>query len=269
MEEGSGRRDSRCYAVVGGGALGASTALALQQQFPNARVILFQGTHLHTASTDINKIIRAAYPVPEYVWLGKEAMEKWKSHSLYSPFYRYTGWVQCRDGGNNHNTHQEQDDKRISQDEYLLRTGSQEKPILDNEEELWVNEDIGLFASATALGAVINMAKKMGVTVRKQNVSELIIDKTDGTCRGVVVEGEDIVADETIVAAGAWTPSLLEKSNVQLFPDENRRRDFFQVTAVAVATLPLTAEEFARFQRTPIVVTNKGMVQLTPNFDFY
>jgi glycine/D-amino acid oxidase-like deaminating enzyme len=242
MEEGSGRRDSRCYAVVGGGALGASTALALQQQFPNARVILFQGTHLHTASTDINKIIRAAYPVPEY---------------------------QCRDGGNNHNTHQEQDDKRISQDEYLLRTGSQEKPILDNEEELWVNEDIGLFASATALGAVINMAKKMGVTVRKQNVSELIIDKTDGTCRGVVVEGEDIVADETIVAAGAWTPSLLEKSNVQLFPDENRRRDFFQVTAVAVATLPLTAEEFARFQRTPIVVTNKGMVQLTPNFDFY
>jgi len=48
------------YAIVGG-CFGASTALALIREWPDARIVWFEGTHTYTASQDKSKIIRADY----------------------------------------------------------------------------------------------------------------------------------------------------------------------------------------------------------------
>jgi glycine/D-amino acid oxidase-like deaminating enzyme len=64
---------------------------------------------------------------------------------------------------------------------------------------------------------------------------------------------ESIAAEKTVVAAGAWTPGLLERSKVE-FP-----HDFFTVTAVGVAVMPLKEEEFDELKSMPILVTERGV----------
>ena len=66
------------YAIVGGGCIGVSIALALQREWPNAKIILFEGSETKTASKDTSKIIRTPYIDEEYVSLAEEAKEKWE-----------------------------------------------------------------------------------------------------------------------------------------------------------------------------------------------
>jgi glycine/D-amino acid oxidase-like deaminating enzyme len=64
------------YAIIGGGCMGVSTALALQRESPNARIILFEGSETKTASKDNYKIIRTPYMDEEYVSLARESERK-------------------------------------------------------------------------------------------------------------------------------------------------------------------------------------------------
>jgi sarcosine oxidase/L-pipecolate oxidase len=258
MEESN---QQECNVVVGGGMFGVSTATAYKRQFPETQVILIAGIPARkTASSDINKIVRAAYPVPEYALLAEEAKQEWQNNDLYEQFFHKTSWIQVRDEGENQNTHQCENDKPISITQYLHRTGAKDEPVLNKNESLWVNENIALVDSAMALQAAIGKAKLLGVTVVMEDVTELILDDKDGHCLGVRMGGKDIKAGRTILAAGAWTPGLLQKSNIRLFDDEVSEKTFFTVTAVGVATLALSDEEFERLKGMPIVVTNKGMI---------
>jgi glycine/D-amino acid oxidase-like deaminating enzyme len=253
------------YAVVGGGVFGASTALALIREFPDARIGLFKGTHASTASKDINKIIRKVYPDEDYVKFAGEAMRKWETESPYREFYYRTSWVQVRGEEGNGNMHTGPKDKKISTNELLRTTGSCEKPILGAGEELWLNEDIGYVDSDLALEAVMGEASSLGVILEEKNVTRLIVDER-GTCQGVEVSGHAVTAKETIVAAGVWTPKLLKKSNIRLFEDETKERNFFNVTAVGVATLALGDDEFEHLKSMPILVTKTGMSWSTSRF---
>jgi hypothetical protein len=69
------------------------------------------------------------------------------------------------------------------------------------------------------------------------------------------------VKKETVVAASPWTPRLLERSKVE-FPS-----DFFIITTVRVATMPLQEKEFDELKSIPILVTEGGYVQF-PRPDF-
>jgi glycine/D-amino acid oxidase-like deaminating enzyme len=61
------------YAIVGGKCFGASSALGLIREWPDARIIWFEGTHTYTASQDESKIIRAAYGEIEFMdWVAVE-----------------------------------------------------------------------------------------------------------------------------------------------------------------------------------------------------
>ncbi|KAF2174624.1 FAD dependent oxidoreductase [Zopfia rhizophila CBS 207.26] len=259
METKSQNEQRLHYAVVGGGIFGASTALALKREFPDARISLFKGTHASTASRDINKVIRMAYPDEDYVKFAGQAMKRWETESPYCEFYYRTSWVQVRGEDGNENIYTGPKDKKISTDELLRITGSREEPILGAGEELWLNEDIGYVDSDLALEAVIGEASRLGVTLEEKSVTRLVVDER-GTCQGVEVGGHAVTAEETIVAAGAWTPGLLKKSNIRLFEDENKERNFFNVTAVGVATLALGDEEFEQLKSMPILVTNTGEV---------
>jgi glycine/D-amino acid oxidase-like deaminating enzyme len=76
--------------IVGGGVFGASTALALKREDPYARVCLIRGRAKITASRDINKIIRAAYPDDDYVHYAGQAMKSWTTDRLLSKYFHWT-----------------------------------------------------------------------------------------------------------------------------------------------------------------------------------
>jgi sarcosine oxidase / L-pipecolate oxidase len=246
------------YAVIGGGCMGASTALAVQKEWPDARVIWFEGTHTVTASKDINKIIRTRYPDDDYIAFAEKAMEAWKMEDPYRKHYYQCSWVQVTKEGSYRSKMRGPNDRRISTEELLRMVESREGPKLDPNEELWLNESVGYADSDLALEAVAAEAASLGVLRVKKDIAKFIV--TDGSCQGVEVEGGlRISAERTIIAAGPWTPELLEKSGVW-FP-----KDFFTIAAVAVATLDLDTE-FEGFSSMPILVTENGPPTFTAGF---
>ena len=238
------------YAIVGGGCLGASTALALKREWPDARIVWFEGTDTHTASKDKSKIIRTPYPDKDYVAFAEKALEMWKTEDLYREFYHTTGWVQVVSEGSYRSTMKAPNDRIISTEEMQQMVGSDVKPQLGPGEELWLNENIGYVDSDLAVEAVAKTASMLGVIREKKDVTRLVVD--GGVCRGVEAGDYSIVVETTVVATGPWTPGLLEISKVE-FP-----QDFFTIAGVGVATMPLKEEEFHALKSMPMLVTERG-----------
>ncbi len=239
------------YAIVGGGCFGASTALALIREWPDARIVWFEGSATYTASKDINKIIRTPYPDEDYVAFAEQAMRMWEEVTPYCHFYHRTSWVQVISENNDRSKMKGPTDRMISIQELLQMVGAHEKPRLKTDEELWLNEDIGYVDSASAVEAVAEEASSLGVVRKIMNVTRLIVN--EGVCLGVETDHSRVTAGKTIVAAGPWTPGLLESSKIK-FPD-----DFFTVAGVGVATMPLEDAEFSEMESMPILVTECGM----------
>lgn len=238
------------FVVIGGGCFGVSTALALQREWPGAKIILLEGSETKTASKAFWKTIRTPYTDEEYVPLAKEAKEKWQTERPYCNFYRQTGWIQAVRGGNYKPFHSEE--RPIKAEDLSDMVHSRDPPQLDSGEELWLNEDIGVAHSALAVEAVAVEAAVQGVIREQKDVSKLLIK--NGVCYGVeCVGGISITAETTIVATGPWTPALLESSKIQL-----PQSDFFCVTAIDVATLPLDEDEYEKFKSMPILIAEHG-----------
>lgn len=243
------------YVIVGGGCMAFSAALALQRESPNAKIIIFEGSETATASKGICRIIRTPYVDNEYVLLAEEAKKKWETELPYRNFYRRTGWVQVVRGDNYVPFHS--GERSIKAEDLSHMVHSRDPPQLDIEEKLWLNEDIGLADSALALEAVALEAAALGVMRQKKDISKLLIK--NGVCHGIeCIDGTSIMAETTIVATGPWTPALLESSSVQL--SHGFQNGFFSVTAIGVATLSLTEDEYAKFNSMPILVTGQGML---------
>jgi sarcosine oxidase / L-pipecolate oxidase len=188
------------YAIVGGGCMGVSTALALQRESPNAKIILFEGAETKTASKDTGKIIRTPYTDEGYVSLAEEAKGKWETELPYRNFYRKTGWIQVVRGDNYKPFFKYPEERSIKVEDLSDMVRSRDPPQLDAGEELWLMEDIGVADSALVLEAVALEAADQGVIRQPKDISKLLI--TDGVCHGVECGGISITAKTTIVATG-------------------------------------------------------------------
>lgn len=139
----------------------------------------------------------------------------------------------------------------VDADELIQRVGSHILPELDSAKELWLNEDIGVANAAHALEAVAKEAAVRGTRREHWDALRLVLD--NGNCRGVErSDGAVFTADTTVVATGPWTPEFLDRSGVSI------QKNFFEVSAVGVATLTLTEEEYARFRSMPILSADEG-----------
>jgi sarcosine oxidase/L-pipecolate oxidase len=237
------------FIIVGGGCIALSTAFAIKRKWPDARVLLFKGIHEHTASNDITKIIRDAYPEKIMAEYANRAMQEWTTDP-YRHYFHRTGWIQAIDRNTGKIMNKEQNDKMITTEEMMSLVGSTIAPTLNATEELYLNPKIGYADSDVALQAVCDEVVKLGVERRDENVTRLVTEA--GICIGVEVGGFIVKAGKTIVSAGAWTPGLLEKSKIPVRPG------FFQVSAVGVAIVELTDAEFDSLKSMPILVTENG-----------
>ena len=243
------------FIIVGGGCIGVSTALALQKEIPGAKILLAEGYETRTASKHGSKIVRKAYYDQGYVTLATEADEKFNVDPLYSKFYRRTGWIQVVRGNDYkpfHSGEQLIDVEDLSTMNHL-KSSSQ----IDPTEELWLNEDVGVVYSTLALEEIAIRAETLGVIRLRKDISKLIT--SDGICHGVECDGISFKANITIVATGAWTPALLKCSGIQL---PHPLQDFLKITAIVVAKLYLTKEEYARFKSNRVLSTDQGMSQI-------
>jgi glycine/D-amino acid oxidase-like deaminating enzyme len=146
-------------------------------------------------------------------------------------------------------------DRMISIEEMQEMVGSCEKPNLGAGEELWLNKNIGLVNFDLSVEAVAEMAEKasvLGIGREKKDITRLIIGGGGG-CLGVEAGDYSVVAKETILAAGPWTPRRLDRSEIEY------SSDFFTVVGVGVATMPLEEKEFDELKSTPILVTEEDM----------
>lgn len=237
------------FIVVGGGCIATSTVNALKKKWPDAWVVWYAGDHKHTASNDFLKIIRDAYPDRLMAEYANRAMQIWKTDPYWKYFHE-TSWIQAIDQNTKKTMSKGQSDNKMTPEQMMSLVGSTVEPLLSKSEELFLNPNVGYVDSDLAVQLLSDEVVRLGVERYKENVTRLVIDS--GRCIGVEVGGSVIRAEKTIVSAGAWTPSLLEMSNVTVPPN------FFQVSAVGVGVVELTEAEFNKLKSMPILVTENG-----------
>ncbi|KAN0062441.1 hypothetical protein ACQY0O_005332 [Thecaphora frezii] len=85
------------YLIVGAGAYGSSLALTLARLGHRRVTVLDRSADGYaaadSASNDINKVIRSDYGDDHYCALAKEAISRWRSDPVHSPYYHEVGLV--------------------------------------------------------------------------------------------------------------------------------------------------------------------------------
>ncbi|KJY02419.1 hypothetical protein TI39_contig53g00018 [Zymoseptoria brevis] len=207
---------------------------------------MVEGKETNTASNGITQIIRTPYHQEEYVSLATEAKAIWEKVPPFCEFYQQTGWVQevSKIGYKPFHEHE----RIVNADELIQRVGSHILPNLDSAKELWLN---GTANAARALEAVAKEATVRGTRREHWDALRLVLE--DSNCRGVErTDGAVFTADTTVVATGPWTPAFLHRSGVSI------PGNFFEVSAVGVATLTLTDEDYSRFRSMLILSADEG-----------
>ncbi|OOG01132.1 hypothetical protein ASPCADRAFT_202997 [Aspergillus carbonarius ITEM 5010] len=240
--------------IVGAGCFGTSTAYHLAQRgFTSVRVLdRYPAPSCEAASTDISKIIRSDYNEPLYARLGIEAIAAWQSEDLFRDLYHVPGWVlsayklSCAFVEGSIETSTKLGVKGL---ERLSPQQIRERfPLVTGKLDGWNvnvwNPTAGWAAAGEALRRMAVAAQEKGVEYISGEqgwVRRLVFDE-EGRCTGVVTaDGSTQVADLVVVAAGAWTPSLLDVAG--------------QLTAKghSVAHIQLSPAEMVHYSAFPIM----------------
>lgn len=213
------------YLIVGAGVFGVSTAYHLIRKYPHASVTLvdrdaYDAESRVAASWDWNKVIRADYDDKLYCKLALEAQSIFKSDPLWQPHFHQTGvyWTCRSDYAQNVITNH----KEFGHNDDIIALPVAEARklyggVFDNADytgvkEVLVNRASGWAAAGDALRAVTARCLELGVKYVTADVATLDFDGR-GSCVGLKTKsGQSLSATHVIVAAGAFTPTLLEMS---------------------------------------------------------
>jgi sarcosine oxidase / L-pipecolate oxidase len=206
--------------VIGAGIYGVTSALELRRR--GYTVSLFDPgplPHPNAASTDITKVIRMDYGADEfYMELMEEALPGWDAwnRDWPEPLYHQTGFVIMG--------HETLRSGTFEGDSFALLQKHGHHPVrLDSRElkrrfpawaaerytEGYFNPRAGWAASGKVVARLLQIARDAGVTLREgMQIAQLI--EEDSRVAGIVTaNGAQHRADFVLVAAGAWTPTLL------------------------------------------------------------
>jgi len=236
---------------------------------------------------------------PLYRDLGKKAIELWRSHPLYAPYFHEVGiffrsgrpssvdapWIKTcvknakEPVGNAYST------------EYALSKRPTARTIATVEESLHVfpaslrphlgpaytsfgnqkqvgyfNPQAGWANAREATFAVLDEAQRLGATICSGvTIVKFLYAQTDGkprVCGAVASDGRVFHADQVILAAGSWTPSLLDQCQLPL------PQGLLKPSAHCVLALRIQPSVAQLFSGTPVLFDmNTGMYAFEPNAD--
>ncbi len=206
--------------VVGAGVFGVTAALELRRR--GYAVSLFDPgplPHPNAASTDISKVIRMDYGADElYMALMEVAFAGWDAWNRQwrDALYHESGFVMM--------TRREMCPGSFEYDSFTLLQKRGHKPQRLNAEMLkqrfpawaaeqyrdgYFNPRAGWAESGNVVAQLIQDARAEGVTLR-QGVQFVRLLEADSRVAGIVTsDGERHQSDFVVMAAGAWTPTLL------------------------------------------------------------
>lgn len=191
-------------AVVGAGVMGSATAWALAKDGRDVRLIeRFQAGHTRGSSHGRSRIVRLAYPEPEWVRLAQEAMSGWReleseSGARLLDLYGLLELVE---------------DASQSSQEALDACGAPYELLSASEAgsrwpvgvpEGWAvlaQPEAGIVRADLAQQAFLECAVRRGARVEEETRVEAL---------------DDIDAEVVIVTAGAWARPLLQSSGIEL-----------------------------------------------------
>ena len=206
--------------VIGAGAFGVTAAIALCER--GYRVDLLDPgplPHPEAASTDISKVVRMEYGADEaYTKLGEAAQEGWRRWNAEweETLYHETGFLALSGmpfapGGYEHESYQ-----------MLLRRGHRPEHLSPGQiatrfpawrtaryADGFYHAKGGYVESARAVARLLERAGASGVRLNEGQRFVRFIEKGSRVGGVITAEGETWPADLVIVAAGAWTGSLL------------------------------------------------------------
>lgn len=209
--------------VVGAGIFGVTGALALAER--GHRVTLVDPgpiPHPDAASTDISKFVRADYGSDAfYTALMEEALAGWKAWnaSFDRPLFHRSGLLvlaggPMRPGGFEHDSHalltaRGHALQRLDPDALRARF-----PAFDPEAfpDGYFNPGSGWAESGAVVAALVARARAAGVEVREG----VRVAAVEAGPRAVATDGTRLDAGVIVVAAGAFTPSLLPELSAVL-----------------------------------------------------
>ncbi|KAL4806609.1 FAD dependent oxidoreductase [Aspergillus unguis] len=237
--------------IIGAGTFGTSTAYHLSRRGYNITVLdKHAAPSIDAASTDISKIIRSDYNEPLYARLGIESIQAWSSWPLFKDLYHVPGWIlsaanlsvpfvkgsieTCKKLG-------VKGLEILSTEEIRSRF-----PVVKGQLDGWNinvwNPTAGWAKAGEALKRMATAAMENGATYisgESGTVKELLFNGEE--CTGAVAaDGTVYKADLVVLAAGAWTPSLLNVhgqltakghsvAHIQLTPEERKYYSSFPI----------------------------------------
>lgn len=275
--------------IIGAGTFGTSTAYHLAHASPSS-----QGAASHitivdrnpspptaAAAIDVNRIVRTDYAKPLYCGLANEALHGWFWSLDLQRYFHKTGWLVLdeRDGKSKASAGARKVFKERGFDQTLDvdvqgEVGVRWKGLggsdLAGFESGYFNPEAGWVEAAAATANFMRVAEEKGVRRVVGSVKELILKDGGGGVKGVRLEdGTELTADKVVLAAGAWTSSLLSPVEDRLeIAERDRIERQARATAVVSAYYKLSSEEtsvLAKPKDMPIVVFGKHGEVIPPS----
>lgn len=206
--------------IVGAGVFGTSAALELVQR-GHPVTLLDPGPipHILAASTDISKVLRMDYGADEfYMELMEAAFDGWDRWNKQwgAELYHQTGMLflvvkPMASGGFEHESYQLLQARGHPAERLTMEQVSERFPAWNVERyaEAYLNPRAGWAESGEVVARLLAESKRLGVSVRGGMAMEQLLLEGSRVVGVATTTGEQYRADTVVVAAGAWTPTLL------------------------------------------------------------
>lgn len=199
--------------------------------------------------------------------LAYEAMEAWKTWPELKKYYHRTGWINFRKTGTdlaermreNFRNRGHDPTETISIEETRKRFGGAfENSKLDDCEYAYWNPEAGWCDAGRATAELIKIAVDNGVKYVIGDITRLRLSSS-GVAGVETQDGLFYYASKVLLAAGAWTSSILTKTEDELDVAESDRVER-QVIAAGVGVLhfKLDPDELEEMKQLPVVIYSEA-----------
>ncbi|KAI9803036.1 MAG: hypothetical protein M1825_002271 [Sarcosagium campestre] len=265
--------------IIGGGVFGLSTALALTRRarYANCQITILDRSPIPApdgSSVDSSRIIRADYSDAAYAELADEAQHHWR-HSHWGADGRYTesGFVLTADAGRE--TYARNSFENVCSIEQQQKRTTSEKSIRELTTTSDISSAIASGGDATGTWGYLNphsgwahaeacirhaqslLIASKRITFITAQVEQLFFADAPGprVAGAVLADGQRLEAELTVLAAGAWTPTLIDL------------RGRVTATGQTMAYVPLTPDEQARWAHIPVTMNMSSGLFIIPPVD--